>query len=123
MRLLRLEIILMLGVGLLLTLYVMTAPPVEPTKEPPKLEFYEKSDIRRRPSLESFPFARAHKGTRLEILGTEGHWAKVKVEGSITGWAQLSQGFVISPPPPELTRRQRAKQRLQNFLSMLVSMF
>jgi len=117
LRVLRVAIVLVLGSGVLLGLYIAMAPPVEPSQALPKLEFHEKSDIRRRPSLDSFPFARALEGTRLELLQTEGDWALVKVEGTITGWTQVAQGTIIPAPPPRMTRRQLAKQKLLALLS------
>ena len=104
-------------------LYVATAPPPPAYNQRSKLEFHERSDIRRRPTRNSFPFARAQKGTRLEILGAEDDWVQVRVEGAISGWTERSQGVVIAPPPLRLTRRQRAKQQLQGVFSALRNIF
>ena len=117
----------MIAVVLLVTFiigfYIVTAPDVEVSKELPRLYFQGRSALRKRPSLDSAPIAYAQQGTKLEILSTEGDWTQVRIEGAINGWTQSDQGTVTPPPPPLITSRQRAKQRLYNLANRLRDVF
>lgn len=114
-------ITLVLGLILTIFLYVMTAPPIEVLQVLSKLQFDGRSALRKRPSVESAPIAYSQQGTRLEILHSMDDWVQVRIEGSIKGWTEREQGMIIPPPPPQLTSRQRAKQRLHPIFAKLIN--
>lgn len=50
---------------------------------------------------------------RLKVyLDLESRWLRVKVDDSIKGWVQSERGTIFEPPPPTLSSRQQAKERL-----------
>ena len=57
-----------LSLSALVLSYIFTAPAVKEQDPISQLLFNDKSIIRRRPTLDSVPFARAHEGTKLEIM-------------------------------------------------------
>ncbi len=54
-----------------------------------------------------------NEGNRLKVyLDLESRWLLVKVDDSIKGWVQSERGTIFEPPPPTLSSRQQAKERL-----------
>lgn len=54
-----------------------------------------------------------NEGSRLKVyLDLESRWLLVKVDDSIKGWVQSERGTIFEPPPPTLSSRQQAKERL-----------
>ena len=67
---LSLKIMLVFWVIIGILAYVMTAPPIEAPKEPVKLQFHDRSALRKRPSLDSAPIAYTkEKGTLMFSVG------------------------------------------------------
>lgn len=54
-----------------------------------------------------------NEADRLKVyLDLESRWLRVKVDDSIKGWVQSERGTIFEPPPPTLSSRQQAKERL-----------
>ena len=50
---------------------------------------------------------------RLKVyLDLESRWLRVKIDDSTKGWVQSERGTIFEPPPPTLSSRQQAKERL-----------
>ena len=50
---------------------------------------------------------------RLKVyLDLDSRWLRVKVDDTTKGWVQSERGTVFEPPPPTLSSRQQAKERL-----------
>ena len=50
---------------------------------------------------------------RLKVyLNLDSKWLRVKVDGETKGWVQRNRGTVFMPPPPTVSSRQQAKERL-----------
>ena len=45
-------------------------------------------------------------------LDLDSKWLQVKVDDNTKGWVQSARGTVFEPPPPTLSSRQQAKERL-----------
>ena len=45
-------------------------------------------------------------------LDLESRWLRVRVDDSTKGWVQSQRGTIFEPPPPTLSSRQQAKERL-----------
>ena len=53
------------------------------------------------------------ENNRLKVyLDLESRWLRIKVDDSIKGWVQSERGTIFEPPPPTLSSRQQAKERL-----------
>ncbi len=53
------------------------------------------------------------ENNRLKVyLDLESKWLRVKVNNETKGWVQSSRGTIFTPPPPTLSSRQQAKERL-----------
>ena len=55
---------------------------------------------------------RNEEGQLKVYLDLESRWLRVKVDDSIKGWVQSERGTIFEPPPPTLSSRQQAKERL-----------
>jgi hypothetical protein len=50
---------------------------------------------------------------RLRVyLNLDSKWLRVKVDDNTKGWVQSDRGTIFEPPPPMLSSRQQAKERL-----------
>ena len=50
---------------------------------------------------------------RLRVyLSLDSQWLRVKVDDNTKGWVQRKRGTIFEPPPPMLSSRQQAKERL-----------
>jgi len=102
----------LLSISVLLLLYIFAAPTHEGQNNVSMLLFNDKSAIRRRPSLDSVPFAQAHEGTKLEVVQVRSDWVQVSIKTNIAGWVQ-SEGVTIIPPPlVKLSYRQIARRSI-----------
>lgn len=45
-------------------------------------------------------------------LDLESRWLRIKVDDTTKGWVQSERGTIFEPPPPTLSSRQQAKERL-----------
>lgn len=53
------------------------------------------------------------ENSRLKVyLDLESRWLRIKVDDSTKGWVQSERGTIFEPPPPTLSSRQQAKERL-----------
>ena len=53
------------------------------------------------------------ENNRLKVyLDLESKWLRIKVDDSTKGWVQSGRGTIFEPPPPTLSSRQQAKERL-----------
>ena len=53
------------------------------------------------------------ENNRLKVyLDFESKWLRIKVDDSTKGWVQSERGTIFEPPPPTLSSRQQAKERL-----------
>ncbi|MDE0424809.1 MAG: hypothetical protein OXN25_08085 [Candidatus Poribacteria bacterium] len=53
------------------------------------------------------------ENNRLKVyLNLDSKWLRVKIDGETEGWVQSARGTVFTPPPPTLSSRQQAKERL-----------
>ena len=53
------------------------------------------------------------ENNRLKVyLDLESRWLRIKVDDSTKGWVQSERGTIFEPPPPTLSSRQQAKERL-----------
>lgn len=54
-----------------------------------------------------------NENNRLKVyLDLESRWLRIKVDDSTKGWVQSERGTIFEPPPPMLSSRQQAKERL-----------
>ena len=54
-----------------------------------------------------------NENNRLNVyLDLESRWLRIKVDDSTKGWVQSERGTIFEPPPPTLSSRQQAKERL-----------
>lgn len=50
---------------------------------------------------------------RLKVyLDLESRWLRIKADDTTKGWVQSERGTIFEPPPPTLSSRQQAKERL-----------
>ena len=57
---------------------------------------------------------------RLKVyLDLESRWLRVKIDDSTKGWVQNERGTIFEPPPPTLSSRQQAKERLLDLIDDL----
>ena len=53
------------------------------------------------------------ENNRLKVyLSLDSKWLRVKVDDETKGWVQSNRGTVFMPPPPTVSSRQQAKERL-----------
>ncbi len=53
------------------------------------------------------------ENNRLKVyLNLDSKWLRVKVDDETKGWVQRARGTIFTPPPPTLSSRQQAKERL-----------
>ena len=53
------------------------------------------------------------ENNRLRVyLNLDSKWLRVKVDDNTKGWVQSDRGTIFEPPPPMLSSRQQAKERL-----------
>ena len=53
------------------------------------------------------------ENNRLKVyLDLDSKWLRIKVDDSTKGWVQSARGTIFEPPPPTLSSRQQAKERL-----------
>lgn len=55
---------------------------------------------------------RSEEGLLKVYLDLESKWLRVRVDDSTKGWVQSERGTIFEPPPPTLSSRQQAKERL-----------
>ncbi|MCY4570019.1 MAG: hypothetical protein OXD49_17160, partial [Candidatus Poribacteria bacterium] len=54
-----------------------------------------------------------NENNRLKVyLNLESRWLRIKVDDTTKGWVQSERGTIFEPPPPTLSSRQQAKERL-----------
>ena len=54
-----------------------------------------------------------NENNRLKVyLDLESRWLRIKVDDTTKGWVQSERGTIFQPPPPTLSSRQQAKERL-----------
>ena len=54
-----------------------------------------------------------NENNRLKVyLDLESRWLRIKVDDTTKGWVQSERGTIFEPPPPTLSSRQQAKERL-----------
>ena len=54
-----------------------------------------------------------NENKRLKVyLNLDSKWLRVKVDDETQGWVQSARGTIFMPPPPTLSSRQQAKERL-----------
>ena len=54
-----------------------------------------------------------NENDRLKVyLDLDSRWLRIQASKKIKGWVQSDRGTIFEPPPPILSSRQRAKQRL-----------
>jgi hypothetical protein len=57
---------------------------------------------------------------RLRVyLNLDSKWLRVKVDDNTKGWVQSDRGTIFEPPPPMLSSRQQAKERLLTVIDKL----
>lgn len=57
---------------------------------------------------------------RLKVyLDLESKWLRVKVNDDTKGWVQSERGTIFMPPPPTISSRQQAKERLHGLIDKL----
>jgi hypothetical protein len=57
---------------------------------------------------------------RLRVyLNLDSKWLRVKVDDNTKGWVQRERGTIFEPPPPTLSSRQQAKERLLTVIDKL----
>ena len=92
-------ILTVLSLSALVLFYILSAPTLKERNRVSKLLFNAKSAIRRRPTLDSVPFAQAHEGTKLEVTQVESDWVQVRVRANVVGWVQGENVTVVTPSP------------------------
>ena len=54
-----------------------------------------------------------NENNRLKVyLDLKSRWLRIKVDDTTKGWVQSERGTIFEPPPPTLSSRQQAKERL-----------
>lgn len=54
-----------------------------------------------------------NENNRLKVyLDLESRWLRIKADDTTKGWVQSERGTIFEPPPPTLSSRQQAKERL-----------
>ena len=54
-----------------------------------------------------------NENNRLKVyLDLESRWLRIKADDTTKGWVQSERGTIFEPPPPILSSRQQAKERL-----------
>lgn len=54
-----------------------------------------------------------NENNRLKVyLNLDSKWLRVKVDDETKGWVQRNRGTIFTPPPPTVSSRQQAKERL-----------
>ena len=106
-------ILTVLSLSALVLFYILSAPTLKKERNRvSKLLFNAKSAIRRRPTLDSVPFAQAHEGTKLEVTQVESDWVQVRVRANVVGWVQGENVTVVPPSPLKLSYRQIARRNI-----------
>jgi len=101
-----------LSLSALVLSYIFTAPAIKEQDPISQLLFNDKSIIRRRPTLDSVPFAQAHEGTKLEIMQIKSDWIQVRVKTNIVGWVQSDHVTVVPSPSLKPNYRQIARKNI-----------
>ena len=61
-----------------------------------------------------------NENNRLKVyLDLESRWLRIKADDTTKGWVQSERGTIFEPPPPTLSSRQQAKERLLVFIDRL----
>lgn len=61
-----------------------------------------------------------NENNRLKVyLDLESRWLRIKADDTTKGWVQSERGTIFQPPPPTLSSRQQAKERLLVFIDRL----
>ena len=112
-----------LSISVLILLYIFAAPTQEEQNNVSMLLFNAKSAIRRRPTLDSVPFAQAYEGTKLEVTQVESDWVQVRVRTNVVGWVQGKNVTVVPPPPLKPSYRQIARRNIILFVNKIGLIF
>ena len=76
------------------------------------LLFNAKSAIRRRPTLDSVPFAQVHEGSKLEVVQVRSDWVQVSIKTNVVGWVQSEDVTIVPPTLVKLSYRQIARRNI-----------
>ena len=112
-------ILTVLSLSALVLFYILSAPTLKERNRVSKLLFNAKSAIRRRPTLNSVPFAQAHEGTKLEVTQVESDWVQVRVRANVVGWVQGENVTVVTPSPLKPSYRQIARRNIILFVNKI----
>ena len=102
----------LLSISVLILLYIFAAPTQEEQNHVSMLLFNAKSAIRRRPTLDSVPFAQVHEGTKLEVVQVRSDWVEVSIKTNVVGWVQSEDVTIVPPPLVKLSYRQIARRNI-----------
>ena len=117
-------ILTVLSLSALVLFYILSAPTLKKERNRvSKLLFNAKSAIRRRPTLDSVPFAQAHEGTKLEVTQVESDWVQVRVRANVVGWVQGENVTVVPPSPLKPSYRQIARRNIILFVNKIGLIF
>ncbi len=116
-------ILTVLSLSVLVLFYIFSAPTLKERNRVSKLLFNAKSAIRRRPTLDSVPFAQAYEGTKLEVTQVESDWVQVRVRTNVVGWVQGKNVTVVPPPPLKPSYRQIARRNIILFVNKIGLIF
>ena len=103
----------------LVLFYIFTAPSLKERSPISQLLFDAKSAIRRRPTLDSAPFAQVHQGTKLEIVQIDSDWIQVRVKTNVFGWVKSEHATIVPPPSLKLSYRQIARSNIILFVNKI----
>ena len=112
-------ILTVLSLSALVLFYILSAPTLKERNRVSKLLSNAKSAIRRRPTLDSVPFAQAHEGTKLEVTQVESDWVQVRVRANVVGWVQGENVTVVTPSPLKPSYRQIARRNIILFVNKI----
>ena len=84
----------LLSISVLILLYIFAAPTQEEQNHVSMLLFNAKSAIRRRPTLDSVPFAQVHEGTKLEVVQVRSDWVQVSIKTNVVGSENLMNAAI-----------------------------
>jgi len=102
----------LLSISVLVLLYIFAAPTHEGQNNVSMLLFNDKSAIRRRPSLDSVPFAQVHEGSKLEVVQVRSDWVQVSIKTNVVGWVQSEDVTIVPPTLVKLSYRQIARRNI-----------
>ena len=109
----------LLSISVLVLLYIFAAPTQEEQNHVSMLLFNAKSAIRRRPTLDSVPFAQVHEGSKLEVVQVRSDWVQVSIKKIVVGWVQSEDVTIVPPPLVKLSYRQIARSNIILFVNKI----